>query len=86
MPEANLLAFLRVQLNMEPDKRFYRKLKRDLKRAGNKSRRQHLKRELTQNPEDAPYSEYDFGRNSSAGLNGMDRDTTRKRYQEPEEE
>jgi hypothetical protein len=71
---------------MDQDKRFYRKLKRDLKRAGNKSRRQHLKRELAANPEEAPYSEFDFGRNSSAGLNGMDRDATRKRHREPDQE
>jgi hypothetical protein len=36
---------------MEPDKRQFRKLKRDIKRAGNKRRRRHWKRELTGNPE-----------------------------------
>ena len=44
------------------DKRLYRKLKRDVKRAGNKRRRQHLKRDLADNPEEAPYSAFDFGR------------------------
>ena len=65
---------------MDPrDKRAYRKLKRDVKRAGNKRRRQHLKRELLDNPEEAPHSDYDFGKSSSAGLNGLDQDTTRRR-------
>jgi hypothetical protein len=63
---------------MDPDKRQFRKLKRDIKRAGNKRRRQHFKRELTDNPEDAPYSEFDFGHNTSTGLNGMDQDATRR--------
>ena len=61
------------------DKRQLRNLKRHLKRAGNKRRRQHLKRELTENPEAAPHSEYDFGKSSSAGLNGLDQDATRRR-------
>jgi hypothetical protein len=64
---------------MDPDKRQLRKLKRDVKRAGSKRRRQHLKRELQQNPEEAPHSEYDFGRNSSETLNGLDQDATRRR-------
>ena len=38
---------------MDQDKRFYRKLKRQVKRAGNKARRQHLKRDLADNPEEA---------------------------------
>jgi hypothetical protein len=64
---------------MEPDKRQFRKLKRDVKRAGNKRRRQHFKRELIDNPEEAPFSEFDFGSDSSATLNGLDNDATRKR-------
>jgi hypothetical protein len=63
---------------MDPDKRQLRKLKRDLKRAGSKRRRRHLKRELAERPEDAPYTEFDFGRHSSAGLNGLDQDATRR--------
>ena len=54
-------------------------LKRDLKKAGNKSRRQHLKRELAENPEEAPHSAFDFGRKSSQGLNALDNDATRKK-------
>ena len=69
---------------MDQDKRQLRKLKRDLKRAGNKKRRQHLKRELADNPEEAAHSDFDFGRDSSAGLNGMDQDATRRRAKEPE--
>jgi hypothetical protein len=64
---------------MEPDKREYRKLKRDVKRAGNKRRRQYLKRALVQNPEEAPHNEFDFGGDTSATLNGMDNDATRRR-------
>ncbi len=66
---------------MEPDKRQLRKLKRDIKRAGNKRRRQSLKRQLADDPEDAANAEFDFGRDSSAGFNGMDRDATRRRHQ-----
>jgi hypothetical protein len=64
---------------MDQDKRQYRKLKRDVKRAGNKRRRQYLKRDLVTNPEEAAVAEFDFGRDSSAGLNGMDHDATRRR-------
>jgi hypothetical protein len=70
---------------VDRDKRQLRKLKRDIKKAGNKSRRQHLKRELTENPEEAPHSEYDFGRKSSKGLNALDNDATRKRKDDEKE-
>jgi len=63
---------------MDQDKRRYRKLKRDVKRAGNKSRRQYLKRNLATDPDGAPYADFDFGRDSSAGMNGMDQDSTRR--------
>jgi hypothetical protein len=65
-------------MNIDPDKRRYRKLKRDIKRAGNKRRRQHLKRELADNPEEAHFSEFDFGDTSSATMNGIDSDATRR--------
>lgn len=71
---------------MDRDKRQLRKLKRDIKRAGGKRRRQHLKRDLVENPEEAPYSEFDFGRTTSTGLNGLDRDATRRRAAANEEE
>jgi len=64
---------------MDPDKRQMRRLKRAVKRAGNKSRRQHLKRDLTERPDEAHDVEFEFGRDSSAGLNGLDDDATRRR-------
>ena len=70
---------------MDRDKRQYRQLKRTVKRTGNKRRRQHLKRELAERPEDAPYSEFDFGCDQSANLNGMDRDATRRWHSKGEE-
>jgi len=69
---------------MQDDKRRQRQLKRDIKKAGNRKRRQHLKRDLAQNPEEAPHTEFDFGRDSSESLNGIDNDATRRR--EPEAE
>jgi hypothetical protein len=71
---------------MDREKQQLRKLKRDIKRAGSKRRRQHLKRELVENPEEAPYTEFDFGRTTSTGLNGMDQDATRRRSAGNEEE
>jgi hypothetical protein len=71
---------------VDREKRQLRKLKRDVKRAGNKRRRQHLKRELAENPEDAPHTEFDFGGDSSATLNGLDQDATRRRGKRPEDD
>lgn len=62
----------------DPDKRQLRELKRLLKKRGNKHRRQHLKRDLADNPDEAAHAEETFGRHSSAGLNGLDRDSTRR--------
>jgi hypothetical protein len=64
---------------MDQDKRRLRQLKRAVKRAGNKARRKQLKRNLVDNPGDAHHAEFEFGRDSSAGLNGMDQDATRRR-------
>jgi hypothetical protein len=63
----------------DQDKRRYRKLKRDVKRAGNKRRRQHLKRDLADKPDEARFSEFDFGQSSSETMNGRDHDATRWR-------
>jgi hypothetical protein len=71
-------------MTQQDDKRLYRKLKRDVKRAGNKRRRQHLKRDLRDNPAEAANSEFDYGKSSSAAMNGNDRDATRKRRDEEE--
>jgi hypothetical protein len=65
---------------MDQDKRFYRKLKRDVKRAGTRKLRRHLQRELADNPEEAARTDFDYGRQSSASLNGNDRDATRRRF------
>ncbi|MBV9123256.1 MAG: hypothetical protein JO112_07865, partial [Planctomycetes bacterium] len=64
---------------MDQEKRQFRKLKRDLKRAGNKRRRNYLKRQLADQPEEAPFPEFEFGRDCTAGFNGNDRDATRRR-------
>jgi hypothetical protein len=72
---------------MNRDKDFVRKMKRFLKREGNKKKRQWLKRQLELSPEDAPNDEYDFGDLSTKELNGNDFDSTRlnpfkKKYQQ----
>jgi hypothetical protein len=66
---------------MQPndDKRRLRKLKRDIKRAGNRKRRQHFKRSLTDDPDGNSDPSFEFGRDSSQFLNGNDRDATRRR-------
>jgi len=64
---------------VDPDKRSLRELKRELKKRGNKHRRQELKRTLTTNPEEAAHVEEDLGRHRSEGLNGIDNDGTRAR-------
>lgn len=63
---------------MEPDKRRLRKLKRTIKKAGQKALRRRLDRDLRDNPEDAHHSVPEFGRDSSAGFNGLDDDRTRR--------
>src|SRR5437764_1482016 len=68
-----------ASIMMEPTKREQRQIKRELKRAGSQRRRRQWKRDLRENPEEAPYSEEDFGRYSTAELNGIDRDNTRRR-------
>jgi hypothetical protein len=61
------------------DKRQQRQLKRGIKQAGNKKRRQGLKRDLRENPEEAHWSEPSVGKASSEPLNGLDEDATRRR-------
>jgi hypothetical protein len=70
---------------MEPTKRELREQKREVKRLGSQRRRRQLKRSLAENPEDAPDAQFDFGRYSSAKLNGIDHDQTRRRPQSPTE-
>jgi hypothetical protein len=64
---------------MDQEKRHYRQLKRDVKRAGTRKMRRYLQRDLADNPEEAAHSEFDYGRRSSASLNGNDRDPSRRR-------
>ena len=66
------------------EKRQLRELKRALKKAGNKHRRQQLKRDLNQNPEEVAHREDEFGRHRSNTLNGIDKDATRRRPEDPE--
>lgn len=71
---------------MDQDKRRQRKLKRDVKKAGNRKLRNHLKRQLAESPEDAAHvDDFDYGANSSSTLNGMDKDATRRREDAEEE-
>ena len=70
----------------DPEKRELRKIKRAVKRAGNKHRRQSLKRQLAENPEEAAEAEEDLGRHRSADWNGLDNDATRRPKQKEDEE
>ena len=56
-----------------------RKIKREIKRSGNKKVRSQAKRDLMENPEEAHLSQQDYGGRSSKKMNGMDRDATRKK-------
>lgn len=67
---------------MQDDKRRQREMKREIKKAGNRKMRRHLDRDLARDPEHAHEAEFDYGQSSSAGLNGMDHDSTRKREEE----
>lgn len=71
---------------MDPEKRQLRKLKRDIKKTGGKKRRQYLKRNLNENPEEAHEVEFDFGRDTSTTFNGLDQDATRKSHKDKEED
>ena len=65
------------------DKKFYREMKRSIKKDGSKRRRAYFKQDLIENPEEAHWCEdYDFGGLCSEQLNGMDKDSTRKKDQE----
>ncbi len=68
------------------EKRELRNLKRSLKRKGTKRRRQHLKRDLQENPEETHLTEFEFDRDSSEWLNGIDNDRTRRRSQDSQNE
>jgi hypothetical protein len=71
---------------MDPDKRKFRQLKRDIKRAGSKHRRRDFKRQLRENPEEAHEGEENFGRHSSEAMNANDKDATRRKSEIDEQE
>ena len=56
---------------VDPDKRRLREQKRAVKKRGNKHRRQQLKRDLAENPDEAAHSDEDLGRHRSDALNGL---------------
>jgi len=66
----------------DPDKRMIRKLKYAIKKRGNKHRRATFKQTIADNPDEAAHAEEDLGRHRSAGMNGLDNDSTRKRDEE----
>jgi hypothetical protein len=68
------------------DKRSIRNLKRAIKKAGNRKRRNHLKRALDTTRDAEPLQEFAFGRDSSAALNGNDHDATRRHDEEEHSE
>ncbi|MBY0457939.1 MAG: hypothetical protein K2V38_11415 [Gemmataceae bacterium] len=63
-----------------------RDLKRALKKRGNKHRRAELKRNLSENPEEAAHAEEDLGGYRSDALNKLDNDSTRKKKDDEREE
>jgi hypothetical protein len=66
-------AVVYVGMSAHDDKRRVRVLKRTIKKAGNRKRRQHLKNTLRDDPASAADADFNFGRDSSASLNGADR-------------
>jgi hypothetical protein len=57
---------------MSDDKRFYRNLKKEIKKTGNKKARLFFKKCLEEHPEEAQWDEYDYGYDESSALNGRD--------------
>jgi hypothetical protein len=70
---------------VDPDKRRMRQDKRAIKKAGNKHRRQSLKRQLEQNPEEAAHADEDLGRHTSKDFNGMDHDSKRQQLEKDDD-
>jgi hypothetical protein len=61
------------------DKRFYRELKRHVKKTGNKKARLFFKKALDDHPEEAQWDEYDYGHDQSSALNGRDGKNRKRR-------
>lgn len=57
---------------MQDQKKFYRELKRVIKKDGTRKRRKFLNKVLLENPDEAHEVEFEFGRSSSKWLNGLD--------------
>ncbi|WP_199756773.1 hypothetical protein [Tautonia sociabilis] len=70
-------------MSRNDEKRQLRETKRELKRAGHKKVRARAKHLLDVSPEDAHLGEDSYGRYSTAHLNGMDRDATRRPRHRP---
>ena len=70
-------------MSRNDEKRQLRETKRELKRAGHKKVRAKAKHLLDSAPEDAHLTRDSFGRYSTAHLNGIDRDATRRNRVEP---
>jgi len=64
------------------DKRFYRQLKKQIKKTGNKKRRRFYKENLENNPAETHQNTYDYGHDQSSALNGHD-GPNRKRKTKP---
>lgn len=58
------------KVTMFDNKRELRELKRELKKAGNKNRRNYFKRQLRDNPGEAHWDEYFFEFDSTKEMNG----------------
>lgn len=63
----------------ERDKRRQRKIKKIIKRTGNKRVRSKVKKEIAQNPYEINLDDAGYGPFESKKYNGMDHDATRKR-------
>lgn len=63
----------------ERDKDRIRRIKRVVKRSGNKKVRSKAKRNIAQNPEEAHLGDDDYGAYSSKKYNGIDNDSTRRK-------
>lgn len=61
-----------IRATMQDQKRFYREIKRIIKKSGTRKMRKFLKNAITKNPETAHEAEFEFGQSSSKWLNGID--------------
>ena len=64
---------------MDRPKRELREEKRRMKQQGNQRVRRAARRSLTDDPEQVPEPDADYGRFGTAGRTGLDRDATRRR-------